>query len=222
MINLILKDLFLLKKTVGLIILYSLVMIVAFQNMPGGAFIGNSIGIGYLFMMRAVASDEKNKFELILCSLPIARSKIVLAKYLSMIIYAVLAILSYVLANGLLLLLKAPISISPITGPGTLIMLFTLFLMTSIYLPLYFKLGYMKTYIINLILFLVFFFLPGFLIGYLNNQQRNPLSTPIQSINLFLTNLSNLEASLLVIGSIVVLTGFSILLSICFYRRREF
>lgn len=223
MASLILKDLLLNKKTFGISLLYSLFAIFVFRNMPGGAFVVSAIGIGYLFMIRAVTADDKNQFERILCSLPIKRSRIVLAKYFSMLVYAGIGILSYLLVSSILRLLKPGMNINPITGAEILLMLFTLFLMASIYLPLYFKWGYMKTQVIHTLMFLFLFFMPSFVSGFLYSEQKNPiLKALIQPVHNFFTNLSPLGASLFTLGLTVILTGISIRLSIGIYTKQEF
>lgn len=89
MINLIKKDLLIQKKSFIFVFFYSLFMFVIFNN---PAFVNMIYVMGmiisvYFFLITGNMEDEKNKSDILLNSLPVLRSRIVLAKYVSVFVY---------------------------------------------------------------------------------------------------------------------------------------
>ncbi|HVJ48561.1 ABC-2 transporter permease [Desulfitobacterium sp.] len=219
MLNLILKDLILNKKYLGYVLVYGIFLLIAFQALPGGQFIAITVGIGYILMINATAYDDKNNFEIILNSLPISRSKIVYAKYLSILLYTALAIVSYLLAAFIIQIFHLAIYVSPLTPLGVINALFTLGLMSGVYYPLYFKIGYLKSNLIRTLVFMLFFFAPLFLSGYLQSKPKNPL---LRSLLETINSLSSTQLSLIFLFLTMIFIGISLVLSLRFYERREF
>jgi ABC-2 type transport system permease protein len=77
MLNLILKDLLIQKKTLGFLGLYIIIFSIAFQSVGSGAFTGIVIAVTYQLVVTASSLEEKAGSDIILNSLPISRGKIV-------------------------------------------------------------------------------------------------------------------------------------------------
>lgn len=219
MINLILKDLILNKKQLGYVLVYGIFALIAFQAYSGGQFFVITVGIGYMLMLNATAYDEKNNFEIVLNSLPISRSKIVGAKYLTILIYAGLAIVSYLIGFLIIQIFHLPVTVPDLTPVGVISALFTLSLMSGLYYPLYFKMGYLKSNLIRTLVFMLFFFVPLFLSEYIQGDAQNPIFRGVLEI---LGTLSSTQLSLIVLLITLLFLGISFLLSLRFYNRREF
>ena len=112
MIKLVWKDLLILKRYLWLAPLYGILAFFVFKTMPGGALSAATLGATYMLMVQASIQDDKNKSEIMLNSLPLRRQDIVFAKYLSVFLYAVLVILSFLLTQGVVTIIGIPISIS--------------------------------------------------------------------------------------------------------------
>lgn len=159
MLNLVLKDLLLLKKNLLFGIAYILILIISFQNLAGAAMLtAGVVALTYILVITACAYDDKNKADLLLNSLPINRNEVVGARYLSVFVFAGLAIIFYGVIGGLSGLLGLPLKVSHINGEGIVGALLAVSFMNSIYLPTYFKFGYIKSRMVNFVLFFVAFF----------------------------------------------------------------
>lgn len=217
--NLILKDLILTKKTLGAALFYGIFTIIALQSFPGGQFVATAVGIGYMLMMNATAYDDKNHFEMILNSLPIARSQIVFAKYLSIFVYVGLAFVSYLMAFFIIRIFHLPLSVLPITPVSLICALLTLSLMAGLYFPLYFKMGYLKSNVLKTVIFTVFFFGP--LLGF-TVLQSNPENGWLRSLLVSIRSLSSAQQSLILCVLTFLFLSLSLGLSLRFYQQREF
>lgn len=83
MVNLLWKDILILKRFLWLAPLYGFFALFVFRSMPGGALGAGTVGVTYMLMSQAITLDDKNKSDVMLNSLPLRRKDIVLAKYLS-------------------------------------------------------------------------------------------------------------------------------------------
>ena len=114
MLNLILKDLLIQKKTLGFLGLYIIIFSIAFQSVGSGAFTGIVIAVTYQLVVTASSLEEKAGSDIILNSLPISRRKIVAAKYLSVILYGLMAVLGYVIYSSILSLVPISVVFRPL------------------------------------------------------------------------------------------------------------
>src|SRR5665647_5605 len=101
MVNLVWKDLLILKRSLWLAPLYAFFAVFAFKAMPDGGLSAATVAVTYMLMFQAFTLDNKNNSEIMLNSLPLIRKDIVLAKYLSVFLYAAFGILSFLLAQGM-------------------------------------------------------------------------------------------------------------------------
>ncbi|HBM80056.1 MAG TPA: ABC-2 transporter permease, partial [Clostridiaceae bacterium] len=113
MYNLIVKDILVQKKQFIFALLLSAFYILMFSKI-GVASIWSFFIIPYVSILTAINSDEKNKAEPMLISLPIDRSLIVRARYVSVFIYAAIGTIEYVLMEAAFDMLKISIELKPI------------------------------------------------------------------------------------------------------------
>ena len=179
MLNLILKDLLIQKKTLGFLGLYIIIFSIAFQSVGSGAFTGIVIAVTYQLVVTASSLEEKAGSDIILNSLPISRGKIVAAKYLSVILYGLMAVLGYVIYSSILSLVPISVSVPSITPESLAAAFAGIMVMNSIYYPVYFKTGFIRARIISFILFFAFFFGLMTLFEAASGKSSNAIFQPI-------------------------------------------
>lgn len=215
MINLIIKDVLIQKKTVAFIFLYILFLIFAFQSLGPAAFSTGIVVSTYMLALGACAYEDKNKSDIMINSLPIKRSTIVLAKYLSVFIFFAIAIVSYMVSASIINVLKLPVKVFPITLEGFIGALFAVSLISSIYFPVFFKMGYIKSRIVNFIMFFAVF-------AGINILVQNRESVFMQWVfNLLSSQSDNIIAvSIAAFAALIIILSYAI--SVIFYKNREF
>ncbi|MBU3146169.1 ABC-2 transporter permease [Clostridium sp. CF012] len=222
MFNLIIKDIAIQKKTLLYALLYAIFAPIAFSSMePSGfvLYVLPPMAITYIFISFAASYDEKNKSEIILNSLPLKRDDIVISKYLSIFVFAIIGIIYSILigfigkATGLPMFTRS-ISFLDIVSVLTAVCIFS-----SMFFPVYFKFGYIKMNFFNVILFMSFLFIPSAAIEY---ATENPNNIFVQKITYFINNTSSFthNSLALIIGLIFFL--ISLMISIRIYKNKEF
>jgi ABC-2 type transport system permease protein len=219
MFNLIIKDVLIQKKQFIFGIAYLAFVLVAFQGMGEAMFPMGLVAVTYMLSMTACAYEEKNKSDLLLNSLPIKRMSIVAAKYLSVLIYAVMGVLSYKAMITIINLLNIPLKTYPLSLEILIGSLAAVCLMTGIWFPIYYKLGYMKMRVANFVLFFLFFFGSSLMTQALKSKHD---SLWVKDIISFFNTQSNITIVLVFIVIIVLYMLLSFSLSAWFYNRREF
>ncbi|MBS4537479.1 ABC-2 transporter permease [Clostridium sp. D2Q-11] len=220
MYNLILKDIFLIKKRFILALLYIPAMALAFQGSGLNMAVVGIVGGTYILITTACAYDDKNNSDIMLNSLPIKRSKIVLSKYITIYFYTSIGIISYLLISNLINIMNINIEFYTINLEGVIGVLFSITLINSIYFPIYFKLGYLKTRVVSMLLFI------GMFVGFgsfssllVNNKISNEFLLHVFSV---INTQSDIVISLVMIGIMILIQSISIMISLKFYRNREF
>ncbi|HOV94410.1 MAG TPA: ABC-2 transporter permease [Spirochaetales bacterium] len=225
MLSLFLKDFLILKRTILFAAIYPVILIVGFQNSGDVVFVINLVAITYILLISVCAYDEKNKADVLLNSLPISRNKVVLARYVSLYLFAVLAVFYYCVLVALLGLTNLGVRISPMTGQSLLIGVVLVSVMYGIYLPLFFKFGYIKTRIVGIALFFVVFFGLGSLaqmitkVGQTADGSGNSF---LQSLALMVNGLSSTQTVLCIVAVLFILVFLSFRMSLKIYRGKEF
>lgn len=219
MLNLILKDLLIQKKTLGFLGLYIIIFSIAFQSVGSGAFTGIVIAVTYQLVVTASSLEEKAGSDIILNSLPISRGKIVAAKYLSVILYGLMAVLGYVIYSSILSLVPISVSVPPITPESLAAAFAGIMVMNSIYYPVYFKTGFIRARIISFILFFAFFFGLMTLFEAASGKSSNAI---FQAIAEFFNSVDKTQFSLMIIGGALLFMLASFGLSVKLYKGREF
>lgn len=233
MLNLVWKDLLILKRILWIALIYGFCGLLVFSfTMEGAALSFITIMVTYMLIDRACDLDSRNKSEIILNSLPLCRRDIVLAKYLSVFLYAAIAILSSVFAQEVVSVTRIPVlggaPISKISLEGLVGALVATVAFISFYYPIYFKLGYARIKWVGMILVLsLMFFIPnGSNIARGLGGVRNPI---LQKILVLMGRLGNwLQtqadwqiASYMLVFALILMSA-SARLSMRFYARREF
>jgi len=220
-LNLLFKDLLILKKTFFFALFYIVFMTLVFQNPPFSAavYAMGTVAVAYILMTSAGAYDEKNKSEVFLNSLPVRRREIVFAKYLAIFLYAALGLGGTALFTAAL---NAALPSFPVGRPGLPDVAGAFagaVLLGAAYYPLCFKFGVQKVRLFQLFLFLLVFFLPPFAVEYLQARSSRGEAAGLAG--------AVLHAPAWVQGSagaallLAVLLG-SLALSLRIYERKEF
>jgi ABC-type transport system involved in multi-copper enzyme maturation permease subunit len=170
----------------------------------------------YAVSFGASALEDKNKVDMVLNSLPIKRSSIVIAKYLSVFVYAFAALLVCFVIYSLAKWLSLPVKVVPFTFEGAAGAVIAAALFSAINYPIIFKYGYIKSRGINFVLFFLFFFGGNTLYDYARDHSW--LEKLLQ-----MTGYVEVEQILLLTMLFsLIFVIISLLLSISIYKRREF
>lgn len=156
MFNLIMKDIRIQKKdkTVFMFILLNIVNAFIFQNNCATTILLCFLSI-YLLAVYANAYDFKYNSELMINSLPVNRKVVVAAKYLSVFLFLICAILITLIVGSLLHFI-APNLVSKTIDINTIFLeFFIVCIYFSIFFPFYYKLGYLKSRWVNFIIMAV-------------------------------------------------------------------
>lgn len=212
MFTLIFKDLLIEKKIIALSTIYVFFMVFAYQGVQEGMFSAIVVALSYLLVQTACAYDEKNKTDIMLNSLPVKRFHIVLARYFSAFVALIIGTIEYSIIKIIIEALMIPINVYPISLSEFLGGFTALALLSSIYFPFYFKIGYIKAKMLNMILFLLVFFGIGGLSYILKAGYPIP----------FIESLTELQFSILLSAAVFIIMILSFLLSLHFYNKRDF
>jgi ABC-2 type transport system permease protein len=227
--NLIWKDILILKHNLWFAALYGFVALFAFSTFKNGALSAALVGVSYTLITQACAQDDKNKSEIMVISLPILRREVVLAKYLSTILFAIIGLLSYFLALIAVTLLGIPIYVQKITLAGLVGPFFALVLLVSIYFPIYFKLGYLRSRMVGMFLFFAcFFFIPLSVnlstdfFARKHNVLIQSIATALKRFGEWLPSQTDWQIFSYLFALVLIMITLSTGLSLKFYAHREF
>lgn len=217
--SLILKDFLLLKKTILISILYVILMSIGFPNAGTQLLTICMVGITYMLVTTACATDDKNKADIILNSLPLSRKNIVTARYISVYLFAAIGLVVYIAVQLLAGIIPIPFRLAPVSLQMMAGAFFAVTLMNALYIPVFFKLGYMKSRIFNFILFFAIFFS---IVPLMELIKSNMDRDWVRKAADFLIQMSDAQA----FGFITLITAavifVSYMISLHFYRSREF
>jgi hypothetical protein len=213
MLNLILKDIAIQKRTILFGFLYVTVFVVAFREV---AFIAGTVMLVYMLMQTPCAYDDKSRADLMLNSLPVERGTIVAAKYLAMIVYAAIACAEYLLVYLFVKLSGIPLEVQGFSAEGLIGLLAAAGLFSAIFYPIFFRFGYLKTRYVNVVIFAAFFGAGSFaLVAFKDSDSLKALFAALESQ----PGWAIVSA---VAGVFLGIALVSYLLSVRFYKRREF
>ncbi|MGH4117682.1 ABC-2 transporter permease [Clostridium sp.] len=222
MFNLIIKDIAIQKKTLLYTFLYAIFAPLAFSSMNLNGFalyVLPPMATTYIFISFAVKYDEKNKSEIILNSLPLKRDDIVIAKYMSIFVFATLGLAYSILIGFIGKFTGLSMFDSSISLLHIVLVLSSVCIFSSIFFPFYFRFGFIKMNFFNVLLVMLIVFVPTTAIEYAGS---NPNNIFVRNINFFITNTSSFTQNslALVIGLIFFL--ISLMISIRIYNNKEF
>lgn len=221
MINLVLKDILIQKKTFLYSIVYGIFAIIAFKNSMGmrAAYMFGGMSIAYMLILYSNGYDEKNNSEVMLNSLPVRRASIVTAKYISILIFFLVG----VVITGIIGAVITAINIIPdirIINLSDILGIFTsIGLMYAVYYPLYFKFGPLKMKIVNILLYMLFLFGPNLILSMIEENPNNNIVLKLISI-VEKNPVWMLQAFTAI--AILILLILSMEISVRIYRNKEF
>lgn len=218
MYHLIKKDFLLQKKSLLIAVLLTIFFSFSFSEMGSAGLTLSVLAITYMLVLGASAIEDKTNSDKFLVSLPITRGKIVLAKYLSVYVFAAFAILLNGLINFILEnFLRLPQGTIPLTADGILGSVVAVTLLCVISFPLIFKLGYIKSKTINFVLFFIVMFGGSSFIHKLSQTglfSENNLKLVAES--------SRFAITAVILAATFIILLISCLVSLTFYKNREF
>lgn len=221
MINLILKDILIQKKSLLYALFYGIFALIAFPSTmtARGAYMFGGISIAYLLIIYSNGYDEKNKSEVILNSLPVRRDSIVTAKYASVLIFFILGVVITGIEGLVITTLNIIPSMRFIAISDVLSVFISVGLMYSVYYPLYFKFGSLKLKIFNIVLYMLFLFVPNIIVTTIEENPNSNFALKIISV-LEKNPIWMLQCFTVIIVMIALIISMEI--SIKIYRNKEF
>ncbi|MGI6150028.1 MAG: ABC-2 transporter permease [Firmicutes bacterium] len=213
MVTLVLKDLLVQKKLLGLELAYILVLSYAFRTM--GEWLPLSIisTVGFMFVILSGAWDDRASADRLWNSLPVPKWQIVGSRYLAVFVWTALAAVLTCIALVVLPKLGFPTTSEGVSLDKAAAGVGTVMVLTSIFLPVYFAFGYTKSRVLNILVFTSSISLAGMVSNFMAG--RPAWVEAVAQIGSF----SMWGASTFVV---ILLLALSFALSLKLYQRREF
>ncbi|SHH32454.1 ABC-2 family transporter protein [Thermosyntropha lipolytica DSM 11003] len=214
MYSLILKDLLLQKKFFIFAFFYIPIMILFFGEWGDVAAITAMV---YIMVQTACAYDDKNRGDVLLNSLPLRRGWIVGERYLSTAVFFIIILIIYGLSYAILSLLPLPVVPVKMDENKLIGSFFSVLLLTMFYYPVYFKFGYMKSRLVNLIIFFMIFG-GSIWLASMEEEIEGFIDVLVRVFGIG----NQLAIGLILLTFIIFLVITSFVLSLAFYRQRDF
>ncbi|GEM_PF-2560805 len=184
MFYLVLKDFWIQKRYVWFLLSYSAFLFVMFQDVPGSEFfpvvhLMGGIMTTYLLLLQNSVSEEKNNTHLLTNSLPVSRSQVAAARYLTAAAAALLGFLTMGFVGIVLAALPFDIAVEPFRWVGLPAVLAFSLVGTAVYLPLHFAYGYPGARMVGILVFIGLFLLPNGLANMYLQGEGGALFTPL-------------------------------------------
>jgi len=218
MLNLIVKDVLVQRKQLAFSFFYILFMTFVFQKNEIGTFLAAISAFTYLLVSYSCANEDKNKSDVMINSLPVKRSQVVAMKYLSVIVFFLAGTVAYMLFTSILKNTGINIKIYTLTIDGIIGGFISVSLLTGIYFPVYFKVGYMKSRILSIILFFGTFTGISYLANYIQRINSNILDKLLSN---FLNSQGNTVIMIILFAIAVIFQIVSYGVSVKIYNNRE-
>jgi ABC-2 type transport system permease protein len=216
MLGLVLKDFLIQKKYVATAVtLYPLVAIISFSNIQNSILAFGTMVIPYILILGAFYADEKSKADVFINSLPVSKSDVVQARYITLVICIVIGVLIMPVyikladtfnlfdSSGMINIQKAIMAASFAA------------IIYSLEIPLFFKYSMNKMRIISFIVIFVCVALLGAIGGMLNEPEVVAFINTMMTLPSIYTNFI-----MLLITALIFLISLNI--SIKFYGNKEF
>lgn len=210
MFNLALKDIVIQKKIILVTAFICLILcVINKNNLNTIACI--PVALSYTVFVYSCSNDDKNNSNILFCVLPIKRKDIVLGKY----IFNFLFLLFGIAISFIFVLLVCTNYLYK--TENIFILIFTSLISNSIlfsvFIPVYFKLGYKKSSYFITISFFLLFFLPNLIYKYFKGSMGNVLS--------YLHHVPNNLIILWILIFIIVVNTISIMISINIFEKKD-
>ncbi|WP_315116083.1 ABC-2 transporter permease [uncultured Clostridium sp.] len=184
MFNLIAKDILVQKGSLIGILIYLLICSYSFRSMPNGIMLGLvTVTIVFFFITGSYAYDERNKSHVVLNSLPITRKELIISKYISVIIYNIIALSIMTLFMFASKFLNLPLTIHFFTLKDIVNLFITSLLLASFMFPVYSKFGYIKSKVVTFITYFSFFTIANVLSNISDKETINIFSNLLQTLS---------------------------------------
>ncbi len=222
MLNLVLKDILLQKKSLMLMGIFCIIPIIIFNyfgTLDTGSQILLAMVISYTLIMGTCAQEFKNTSDIFINSLPLKRSTIVKARYLTAFVFMFYALVVVAIIGVILNSIGFSISANYLGTYEIVGIVTSLILFISIYFPVYFKYGYLKSKLLNFILLFGTLLIPNLVVSLASDTELQEILSQICS---FLFKLSSWEIISMLMGSVFIIMLISYFLSVRFYNKREF
>lgn len=173
---------------------------------------------GFFLCGMVFQTDEKHKTDVIVCSMPYSRAKIVAARYLlSVVVFTAMSGIGYGVQTAVAIAMPSGVEPNAIVGyfAGSVLGLLLLFLVY----PAYFRLGIVGG---QAVLFVVFFSVSFLVSAAVRVETANIQAGNVSATAELVLSLSRSQAYLVVLASVVTVGVLSFLLSAHLYRGREF
>ncbi|MEN6328236.1 MAG: ABC-2 transporter permease [Syntrophomonas sp.] len=170
--NLIRKDFLLLINYIITCIPISAFLVIIFTpHYPYYGYGMAAVAVAFTLTLSVPSLEARNHTDVIVNSLPVLRTEVIQAKYLSAFVFVILAVLIVALVGLLAHLLPLPWVVPFITWPNIFIAFISMALIISFYYPIFYKF-YNNTIVLftNIILFQFFFFMPSYIESFFNNH----------------------------------------------------
>lgn len=207
MYHLIKKDLLIQKNYLLLSLLMVLAFTIALANLEPAGLSLSIFAFNYILVLGAVSQEDRTIGDMLLQSLPIRKSIIVSSRYVSVYVFALYAILINMGFIGLVRLFHLPIPVTPFSLEGVYWALMSITLFSAISFPLIFKWGYLKAKAVNYFLTFAFAFIFG--------------ATPLLN-RYFQGTPPSIQTKVSLTLGLILLLALSYLISLTFYKKREF
>lgn len=213
MLNLVMKDIVLTKRTMLIGFIYAAMFTFAFRE---AAFTAGTIMLTYLLMQTSCAYDERSRADLMLNSLPVERGTIVAAKYVSMLAYAAIACAECAVVGLFVRLSGIPLTVQGFNPESLVALLAVTCIFAGVFYPIFFKFGYMKTRYVNVILIAGFFGAGGAILLMMGGED------PVKNLLAALESQPGWAVASVLAGAMLGFVLLSYALSVRLYKGREF
>lgn len=220
MFKLILKDLKLSKKVMGIIIIYILIISFSILSLIDELFASITyiilmvMGI-FMLVIFTNGHDTRNKTEVVINSFPINRSDIVKGKYMTLVLFIIIICSVLFLSSNILRILFSNFqSGKRVTMENVIVATNITLLFYSIYYPIYFKVGEdMRTF--NYILWFLVIVSPSLVKELVEWLIKKDMLDEILSIDI-----NKINISILIV--LIIIFYISLQISKKIYKQREF
>ncbi|MCQ4636262.1 ABC-2 transporter permease [Anaerovorax odorimutans] len=209
MLHLIKKDFLIQKRNLAVAVAFIVFLNLFAKQGSTFAFVLSVLGVTYILVLGSGDIEQKNDCNIILVSLPIKRSTIVLSKYLSIVIFAILAVVVDLVVQRVIMIFGLPVEAQTIPSEIIVLSLVGAAIYCSVVLPLTYKFNVMTANVAGGALLLLLLGSSDFL---------------LERIPVFLSdsNISDFQIALAVISFAVVIMLISYLISLKLFKDREF
>ena len=155
MLNLVRKDLIVMKSSSALILIYFIIFSIVLVSNNMSAFFLAGVYTAFTTLMMSTGADVKNENHNFLITMPINRAQIVRAKYMTALIYTVVASVACYGLYALIRTMKPDLGLQAYTLDQLLTAVGITLVFASIYLPLFYWLSKKGMAVINIVFMII-------------------------------------------------------------------